>query len=233
MHKRIGLFGLVIFAASALFFVLPKGDTIDPPKVDAEKLYQRLELERGSERPPRDLFRKGYGAFRELAEEGELEKELMVLIDMRLSSNKERLWVLDLDSGSVSFQTLVAHGKGSGNEYARNFSNTPGSHKTSLGLYVTAGTYQGKHGLSLRLDGMEQGFNNNARDRAIVMHGADYVSEAFAERYGRIGRSYGCPSVPLGVHKELLPKIREGACLFIYYPKEDYLEGSEYLKEKE
>ena len=218
-----------LWGTGFLFFMDHGESGLELSSRSSKALYEDLELKKGVKSPPYDLFRKGYQGFRKAIKNGELSKKLLTLIDFRLSANKERLWVIDLDSGMVRMQTLVAHGKGTGNEYAREFSNTPGSNKSSLGFYATAEIYRGKHGLSLKLDGLEEGFNDNVRDRAIVMHGADYVSNSFAERYGRIGRSYGCPSVPLGVHKELIPFIKGGSCLFIYYPKEAYLKGSAYL----
>lgn len=229
MKRKLLVFTSALGAAILLFFLGLRGSELELSGSSPKALYEALGTVEGTKKPPYDLFRKGYWGFRKALNEGELSKKLLTLVDLRLSSNKERLWVVNLDSGVVRMQTLVAHGRGSGNEFAREFSNEPGSHKSSLGFYVTAETYRGKHGLSLKLDGLEEGVNDNARERAIVMHGADYVSRSFAERYGRIGRSYGCPSVPLGVHKELIPFIKEGSGLFIYYPKKAYLKGSNYL----
>ncbi|MFH1321277.1 MAG: murein L,D-transpeptidase catalytic domain family protein [Bacteroidota bacterium] len=115
------------------------------------------------------------------------------------------------------------------NEFARYFSNAPKSYKSSLGFYITGDTYYGKHGLSLYLDGMEEGFNDNARERAIVMHGAEYVSNNFIKKYGRLGRSFGCPSVPIELHKEIIRTIKGGTCLFIFYPDQKYESSSELL----
>lgn len=227
VKKQLTIVLLILGTAPLLFFM----DTGAPERSgpSAETLYEELRPAEGTEKPPYDLFRKGCSGFRKASNEGALSKRMLTLIDLRLSSNKKRLWTIDLDSNKVRMQTLVAHGKGSGNEFAREFSNKPGSHKSSLGLYATGETYRGKHGLSLRLDGLEEGFNANARERAIVMHGAGYVSKSFAERHGRIGRSFGCPSVPLDVHKPLIRSIQGKSGLFIYYPKKAYLKGSEYL----
>lgn len=140
------------------------------------------------------------------------------MVDFSLSSKENRLWVIDLNKNTILFQSLVAHGRNSGNEFADEFSNKPESHQSSLGLYLTGETYIGKHGYSLRLDGQEKGINSNARDRAIVIHGADYVSENFIKQHGRLGRSFGCPSLPNEVSKEIIDAIKDKSCLFVYYP---------------
>lgn len=114
--------------------------------------------------------------------------------------------------------SLVAHGKNSGVNIAKSFSNKRHSRKSSLGLYITSETYEGKHGYSLRLDGMSTGLNDNARKRAIVIHGADYVSESFIEKNDRLGRSFGCPALTENEVEEIINLIKEGSCLFIYHP---------------
>ena len=132
---------------------------------------------------------------------------ILSIVDYRLSSNRERLFVLDLERRKLLHRSLVAHGRGSGDEYARSFSNGARSLKSSLGFYVTGSTYRGKHGYSLRLEGLDPGFNDKAGTRAIVMHGATYVSRAFALRHRRIGRSWGCPAVPMESHREIIDTI--------------------------
>ena len=116
-----------------------------------------------------------------------------------------------------------------GEEYAKYFSNIPQSNQSSLGFYITGGTYIGKHGISLKLHGAERGINDNAEKRAIVMHAADYVSEAFINRVGRLGRSQGCPAVPIEEHKEIIKALANQTCLFIYYPDQNYLSASKLL----
>ena len=125
----------------------------------------------------------------------------------------------------VVHQSKVAHGQSSGVEFARNFSNKVSSHQTSLGFYKTAETYQGKHGLSLRLDGLEFS-NSNARIRAIVIHSAEYANDEFISKNGRLGRSYGCPSLPEKDYQQIILKIKEGSALFVYYPSKNYLDKS-------
>jgi hypothetical protein len=138
-----------------------------------------------------------------------------------LSSNVKRLWVIDLASKTILFQSLVAHGRNTGEEFADNFSNAANSLKSSLGLYTTEEVYHGKHGLSLRLDGLEKGINDNARDRGVVMHAADYVSSSFVKNNKRLGRSQGCPAVPVAISKGIINTIKDKSCLFIYHPKLD------------
>jgi hypothetical protein len=137
--------------------------------------------------------------------------------------------IRDLERGEVLFHELVAHGRQSGDNEARAFSNVVGSHQSSLGVFRTGGDYRGEHGISLRLEGLEPGWNDRAMDRAIVLHGAPYVSEQFAERWGRIGRSYGCPAVRTAIVDSLIRTIRQGTLLFASYPDSAYTAGSAYV----
>ena len=139
------------------------------------------------------------------------------------------MWVLDMKNHKVLFNTLVAHGKNTGLDMATDFSNTENSFQSSLGFYVTAETYYGKNGLSLFIDGQEEGFNSNARQRYVVVHGAEYANPEFVERNGRLGRSLGCPAVPTAVSKEIINTIKGNSALFIYHPNEDYAKKSTYL----
>ena len=154
---------------------------------------------------------------------------LLTVIDYSKASTEPRLWVLDLDSERVLFQELVAHGRGSGDNYATRFSNADGSYQTSLGLFRTADTYVGANGYSLRLDGLETGVNDRARDRAIVMHGAPYVNPAATRTLGRLGRSLGCPALRPAVARTIIDTIKEGSLVFAYYPDRDWLRGSRFL----
>lgn len=154
---------------------------------------------------------------------------VLTVIDYSLPSTRKRLWVVDLASGRVLFHELVAHGKGTGGNRARMFSNVSGSHQSNVGALVTAETYYGKHGFSLRLDGVEPGFNDLARERTIVIHGAPYVSEDFIDRVGRLGRSWGCPALPEAVSRDVIETIAGGSLVFGYYPDEDWLASSPLL----
>ncbi len=151
---------------------------------------------------------------------------LLTIIDYTKASHRKRMFVIDLDKEQLLYHTLVAHGKNSGVHYAEDFSNKNRSLKSSPGFYKTAETYSGKHGYSLRLDGLEEGINDMARDRLIVIHGADYVSQDFIDKHGRIGRSWGCPALPLPLTKEVITLIKEGSCLYIHTDDESYLEQS-------
>jgi hypothetical protein len=161
---------------------------------------------------------------------GEVGNErLLTVIDYSRASTEPRLWVLDLVREKVLFEELVAHGRGSGENYATRFSNAEGSHQTSLGLFRTADTYVGSNGYSLRLDGLEPGVNDRARERAIVMHGAPYVSDAQLRMVGRLGRSHGCPALRPAIARSLIDTIKQGSLVFAYYPDKRWLRGSRFL----
>lgn len=176
-------------------------------------------------------FRLGLIGYCNMKREGLLPNDSVIaIIDYQSPSTENRLFVVNLSSESLLYETLVAHGKHSGENNARSFSNDPRSLMSSLGFYVTAGTYFGRHGYSLALRGVDQGYNDNAVRRSIVVHGADYVSLDFIRKHGRIGRSWGCPAVPIGVCKGVIDAIKGGCCLFAYYGDEDYLEKSQFLR---
>ena len=153
----------------------------------------------------------------------------LTVIDYSKPSSQKRLWVYDLATRALLYEELVAHGQGSGANLATQFSNTPDSHQTSLGLFVTDDTYVGRNGYSLRLDGLDKGLNDRARERAIVMHGAPYVSPSFVKTNGRLGRSHGCPAVSAGVARELINRVKGGGLVFAYYPDARFLKTSKYL----
>ena len=163
--------------------------------------------------------------------ENMLEKKLiskegyLTICDFGQSSTKKRLYVIDMVNGTVVMNTYVAHGKNSGGEFARNFSNKSGSLQSSLGFYVTRQTYVGEHGLSLRVDGVERGFNDKAYSRAIVVHGAAYIGSQ------KKGRSFGCPAVPQQESRKIINTIKGGHCIFIYHPSNKYLTTSKILND--
>jgi hypothetical protein len=159
-----------------------------------------------------------------------LNKKLLTIIDYSSPSIAKRLYVIDLMKDSVVYKSYVAHGKNSGSNHAEFFSNHIQSHKSSLGFYITGSTYYGKHGYSLRLRGLEEEFNDNAWKRAIVMHSASYVSEDFIQNNGRLGRSFGCPAIPVENHQYLIDLIKNNTCLFVYYPDPSYIADSKYIK---
>ncbi len=162
-------------------------------------------------------FAAAINGFTEMKSEGLLQNDsLLTIIDFDQPSINKRLYVVDVKHAVVIFNTWAAHGRNSGKEWAESFSNKPSSLKSSLGFYITSQTYSGSHGLSLRLNGVEPGVNDKAQKRAIVMHGASYVSQAFIDEQGYLGRSHGCPAIPLVLAEPIIDKIKGGSCLFIY-----------------
>lgn len=160
---------------------------------------------------------------------GDFDDPILTVIDYSLPSTEKRLWVIDLDRRQILFHELVAHGQNSGETYAVDFSNRPESRRSSLGLFRTDTVYDGRHGPSLRLIGLEPGFNDRAEERRIVMHGAPYVNRRVVERFGQLGRSWGCPAVDRAVLPQIVRHIKEGTALFAYYPDPAWLRQSRYL----
>jgi len=178
-----------------------------------------------------EVFEKAMTGYLNLRETGHLaaNQQHLTVVDFDLPSTEKRLWVLDLANDKVLFHTLVAHGHNSGENGAQQFSNTNESNMSSLGFYVTGQEYEGKHGHSLRLQGLDEGFNTNAFARAIVMHGADYVSEQFIKQNGRLGRSLGCPALPLDQYSQIIDAVQGGSCLFLSKSNAGYT--SKYLNQ--
>lgn len=197
-----------------------------------EDLYNGINFDSGNKLNI-DVFSKAYLGFENLKKAVKLDANahLLSICDFSLSSNTKRLWVIDVNEKKVLFNSLVAHGKNTGEEFATDFSNRESSYQSSLGFYITDVTYNGDNGYSLRLLGMDKGYNDAALQRAIVMHGADYVSEDFAATHKRIGRSWGCPAVPRALAAPIINTIKGKNALFIYYPDQKYLSSSEWLKE--
>lgn len=183
----------------------------------AESAYGMLDANSLS-LPEFSCFSAALDGFTRLKEQGVIKKDLLTVIDFSKSSNTKRLWIIDMAAHKVLFNTLVAHGRNSGDEFANSFSNIASSNMSSLGFYATGEIYNGKHGASLKLDGLEQGVNSNARNRAVVMHAADYVSEQFIKMHHRLGRSQGCPALPNEVNGKVINLIKGKSCLFIYHP---------------
>lgn len=178
-----------------------------------------------------NLFRSAIRGFIRLSESGQLlNNRLLTLVDFSKPSTKERLFVIDLLTGKILYKTLVAHGRNSGTLFARNFSNNPSSYASSPGFYITGTVYNGKHGVSLRLRGCEKGINDLADERAIVLHGAPYVSRDFIDRFGFLGRSQGCPAVPEEWAEPIIKTIHSGSCLFVYTPQVRYHRKSAFAR---
>jgi hypothetical protein len=205
------------------------GDVSGPPVSGiqfAEFLYRQI----GDPELPLNVFKPAITVYEELIEKGLIKnRKVITLIDFSQPSSKERLFVVDLVSKKIVFKSLVAHGKNSGEYYATSFSNDIQSHQSSPGFYLTGNTYQGRHGYSLTLKGLEKGINDNAWKRSVVIHGAAYVSQAYIERYGRLGRSFGCPALPLENASEIIDTIQNGSLLFIYTKEENYLKNSRFF----
>lgn len=179
-----------------------------------------------------DVLRLALVAARRAEDRGLVKRRnLLTVIDYSLPSSQPRLFIFDLATHKLLFRELVAHGKGSGGELASFFSNDPGSLATSIGLFVTADTYNGGNGYSLRLRGLEQGINDMAWNRAIVMHGASYVSAGAVKALGRLGRSWGCPAVRREVSQKIIDTIRGGSPIFAYYPDKSWLSTSAFLRQ--
>jgi len=225
--------GAVSILTIILFLFTSASTAVKPPvrKLPASTntaLYTKLNLQKlGLSEKAYQLAIRGW---QKLKERGEVAKSIISICDFTQSANNKRLYVIDLSTGRLLFNTFVAHGRNTGEEFARSFSNQPSSCKSSLGFYTTKGTYNGEHGLSLKLEGRERGFNDHAADRAIVMHGADYVNDCFIQQYGRLGRSLGCPSIPADLVGPVINTIKDGTCLFIYYPDKTYLANSKLLR---
>lgn len=189
-------------------------------------LYEKLGLEAmGLSKQTLQYAYKGYA---QLAARGAVRNNTLTVVDFSQSSRKKRMYIIDMEREEVLLNTYVAHGKNSGLDYATRFSNRMSSLQSSLGFYRTANTYFGKHGLSLRLEGLERGYNDKAMERAIVVHGANYIGE-HRKNSGYNGRSFGCPAVPAHQSKKVINWIKEGSVLFIYHPSNGYLHGSKLL----
>jgi hypothetical protein len=198
-------------------------------KVLLDDIYATVKLsENGLER---NIFELAIKGLKRLESNGKLQNPNIVTIaDYSQSSNKKRLYVIDLINKKLLFNTFVAHGRKTGEEFARFFSNDEGSLKSSLGFYITSHPVTGSHtGFSLMIDGVEKGFNDHACKREIIIHGADYATENFIKKYGRLGRSLGCPVLPPEQNKSIIETIKGGTCLFIYNPDKNYILSSSLL----
>lgn len=196
--------------------------------LEADSLYTQMQLaQSGLQFQAFLLAFKGYQKMLDL---GMIAKRgLLSIADFSLPSTAQRFFVVDMQHGKLLFKTWVAHGRNSGRTYATDFSNQPASFKSSLGFYLTLQPYYGDKGYALKLLGIEAGINDNAFERAIVIHGADYVNEKIAATQGYLGRSLGCPALPMQLNNKVINTIREGSCFFIYHPNTTYLSNSKLL----
>jgi hypothetical protein len=192
------------------------------------EVYDSLQLD--MQGLSRNAFELAIRGMEKLIQSGfPLKDNIISIADFSQPSTEKRLYVIDLNDYSLLYRTYVAHGRNSGTVEAQQFSNRVSSYKSSLGFYVTGNTYRGKHGYSLRLEGLEKGINDNAGKRAIVVHGADYVAESAIRSLGYLGRSQGCPAIPEELHRPIINEIKDGTCLFIYKDTYQYLSSSRLL----
>lgn len=174
------------------------------------------------------VLKLALAAYRKANVRGAVKKPVLTVIDYSLPSSKQRMWIFDLHRDRLLLNTYVAHGRNSGMDVPHHFSNASSSKATSLGTYITRDTYMGSKGLSLNLQGLERGFNDNAYNRRVVIHGAWYVEPDFIKRAGRAGRSWGCPSIAKTLAKPVINMIKNGSVVFAYYPDHNYLSHTSY-----
>ncbi|WP_146894453.1 murein L,D-transpeptidase catalytic domain family protein [Adhaeribacter aerolatus] len=234
VKKAIPLFASFFLAHSPLpagSTMQKQGATVVAPNSEALKfiqfelevydLYEQIGLEQAG--LSLEVFNQALVGYLNLLHAGLVQNNrTLTIADFDKSSSEKRFWVIDIQNKVILHQSLVAHGKNSGWDVAEEFSNVIQSEKSSLGFFVTQNTYQGRHGLSLKLVGMDEDYNKNAYDRNIVVHGAEYVSEDFVKQHGRLGRSQGCPALPMKNHKEIIQDIKDGSVLYLHASKADY-----------
>jgi hypothetical protein len=241
------IFPLLLVAIVCFIFAAPAADLLNNKKANTaivvkdsaidntlnatsrySVLYGQMKLD--SLGLSQEAFNYGLQGYMGLVSNGTVKKNnVLSIVDFSLPSSKKRLFVIDVETGKLLFNTFVSHGRNSGKEMATEFSNDLNSFKSSLGFFVTGNTYKGEHGYSLRLEGMEEGINDNAYNRSIVMHAANYVNEKVVQAKGFLGRSLGCPAVSPTLHKAIINTIKDGSCLFLYSPDTTYLSHSKIL----
>ena len=221
MQFIIKIFYISIFAFAAI--------SINNKQITEDENIHQLWIDCGLEKVISiDVFNDAILGYRQI--DNIKKKNIITIIDFSKPSTEKRFFVIDLQNKKLLYRCFVAHGKNSGGNYAKSFSNQQSSLESCLGFFLTAETYNGKHGYSLKLDGLEKDINDNSRAREIVIHGADYVSQEFIDKYGRLGRSWGCPALPPEISKEVIDKISNGSCLFIYGDDKYYRENSKLIK---
>lgn len=242
MHKILTVVAIVIFSfaftttdskphTSPSSIPTPNLNTSNELTLEEEivELYDQFS-EKNTTMPNLASFKNGMLGYYKLEEQGKVKKDILTIIDFTLSSKKNRLWVLDMENQKVLMNTVVSHGKNTGGEFATKFSNTVNSLQSSLGFYVTGETYFGKNGLSLFIDGMEKEFNSRARERYVVIHGADYANPEVAKRTGRLGRSYGCPAVPTALTQKFIDIIKDQSVVYIHSNDPTYIKKSQMIR---
>lgn len=206
--------------------VEPNNKETEEPFISLNEYTLELLKEINDQHLSLEVFQIAVKGYSELSVKNKLKnKKFLTIVDMSLSANTERMFVIDMEKRILVDKKLVAHGMKTGNEFASDFSNEESSHKSSLGFFITGELYNGRHDLSMKLDGQEYS-NSNARSRGVVVHSADYVSCEYINSNGRLGRSFGCPAIDKEGYEETVNKLKGGSCYFIYYPSKSYLSRS-------
>lgn len=241
-HKILTVLAIIIFSFAFTSANVSKNNTVNELPAPLPETSTELSIEEEIEQlydvfsannttvPNQESFKNGMIGYYKLLDQGLVKNQTLTIIDFSLSSTKKRMWVLDMANQKVLINSVVSHGKNTGNEFATKFSNTVNSLQSSLGFYVTGETYMGGNGYSLFIDGMEDKYNSRARERYVVIHGAAYANEEVAQNTGRLGRSYGCPAVPTALTNEFIDTIKGKSVLYIHSADEDYLQNSEMIK---
>ncbi|MEO6916209.1 MAG: murein L,D-transpeptidase catalytic domain family protein [Chitinophagaceae bacterium] len=246
--KKVGKTGLILSLMAMPFFIsgkkqlssayfmakaadsaaaFPGHTAVNTVALQAQVLNDSLDLDKkGLSEKALEYALRGYNT---LMAKGLLDKGILSICDFSQSSRKKRLYIIDVKNKKLVLNTYVAHGRNSGAEFANSFSNKPESLKSSLGFYLTKSTYQGGHGLSLKIQGLEKGYNDKADFRNIVVHGSEYVGPDFLKYNNCCGRSYGCPAIPSAETALVIKAIKNGSCLFIYHPDKGYLRHSKLI----
>lgn len=224
MNPILNLLSALILVSHSVDHKQPVQRTTQP-----QSLTQQVQhLSQKAPKLDKKVLTLALHAYNKAQVKGSVRKPVLTVIDYSLPSSKQRMWIFDVKQERLLYNTYVAHGKNSGMDTPTHFSNQPSSKQTSLGTYITRDTYQGSKGLSLNLQGLEHGFNDNAYNRRVVVHGAWYVEPSFIKQAGRAGRSWGCPSVGKTLAKPIINTIKGGSVLFAYYPDKNYLRHSGY-----
>jgi hypothetical protein len=197
---------------------------------ESDYIYRSMKL--GYQGLSETAFEYAWRGYHNLLKKGTIRKRsVLSILDFSQSSSEKRMYVIDIRHRRLLYRTYVAHGQNSGADFAETFSNEPESFKSSLGFYVTKTTYLGKNGLSLRLNGVDNGYNDQAMKRNIVLHGCSYVGEDYLENFGATGTSLGCPALPAAISPRIIQAVKGGSCLFIYHPTQEYLDHSVVINE--
>jgi len=208
-------------------FPLTKSSQYTYTQIDSNTVINQLSAK--APQLNKNVLKMAFHAYQKAKNCGIVKKPILTVIDYSLPSSKQRMWVFDVEKYRLLYNTHVAHGKNSGMSVPHHFSNKNSSKQTSLGTYITQGTYIGSKGYSLNLKGLEKGFNTNAFKRRVVIHGAWYVEPTFIKKAGRAGRSWGCPAIARTLAKPLINVIKNGSVLFAYYPDKNFLSHSGFI----